>query len=629
VGLFSRRQQVIVFDPNQPRFRASVKKAIIASAMGLEDDADIDALRRSAQAWQLEALGYRNRIGEVRYAGDFYARPLRRLRWYIGELQDDGTTKPTKNQRVIDIWNRIRDPGGGMQTLLTQYGRLMFGPGEAILLHTPDHKDKEGRDVVESWEMLSTAELRAGQGGGQLERFAYGGRSGGEPLIEGSRTFRLWQRDPMFSQLADSPMRAVLDLCEELVILTLVVRARALSRLAGNGILFVPNELTLRQPAAQQAAGAAPENMEDDPLLTRLIQSLLAPIEDIESPSSQVPLLIRGPGEAGEFLKHISVRDTQETFPENALRDQTIHRLFLGLDMPPESGEGIGDINHWGGWQVERDAWRHAEPVAKSFCDDMTAAYLQPAIRAEAEATNAEPIGDPTRYVVLYDDSEILTNPDRGEDAKAALTAGAIGYSAYRVAMGWRDGDTKEESDAPTEEEIPMMLAFLGKTPPPQDPAVDGAQTGPPAQDQPADPQAPEASANGAGAILASAAAVNALVGASEMAIRHHRRLAGAKIRTAAQTCPPCREQLDGVANSIVAATLGIETCVDLGVADADDLITDRELAFTSVAGKFVGDRSAKLLSDLVAHHAARTLWMKEPPPFPLSALQAVIEGYT
>ena len=56
--------------------------------------------------------------------------------------------------------------------------------------------------------------------------------------------YRLWQRHPRFSMLADSTMMGVLELCEELLLLTQSVRARARSRLAGSGILLIDERIS-------------------------------------------------------------------------------------------------------------------------------------------------------------------------------------------------------------------------------------------------------------------------------------------------------------------------------------------------------------------------------------------------
>lgn len=627
IAVRQRPQQVYVLDPSQAgfreRFRFELRKAVLGAVEEIDGAEDADKLRRVAQPWQLEALGYRTRLGEVRYAADFYARPMRRLKWYVAEISDDQQEEewePTENADAIAAWARVRDPGGGRDQMVTNYARLAFCTGEALALYTPEHEehDEEGGSETcpESWEVLSQMELRP-QPDGTTIRYR-GGGSEGEPLVPDSRVYRIWQRDTAYSDLADAPLRAVLDLCEELAILTLVVRARAVSRLAGNGLLFIPNEITL---APQQPTPVPDDNMQADPILGELIRSFLAPIEDQGSASSVMPVLLRGPAEAGEKIRHITTRDVTEVFPENALREQTIKRLALSLDMPPESLLGVSDSNHWNAWQIERDAWRHAEPVARQFASDMTAAYLQPTLRdAGVEGWQ--------RYVIAYDASEILTNPDRGQDALDALKAGAIGYAAYRKAMGWID------DDAPTPEDLAVMVMFFGRG----TTAAVGAEdpSGAPAEGETTQPEqgAPEQDEEGGadqadtGAESDMAARADALLAACDMAILRHREIAGAKIRSRAASCEPCAEQIANVGNAAVAATLGPDACADLGADLPDVLVRSREQTLAQVAVQLgLGDRTASALAGLVEEHAARTLFAEVPPRYSRAKVLALLDG--
>jgi hypothetical protein len=64
--------------------------------------------------------------------------------------------------------------------------------------------------------------------------------------------YRLWRRHPRYSMLADSTMQGVLDLCEELVLLTQAVRARARSRLAGRHPVVPTRSRTRSSPAERR-----------------------------------------------------------------------------------------------------------------------------------------------------------------------------------------------------------------------------------------------------------------------------------------------------------------------------------------------------------------------------------------
>jgi hypothetical protein len=211
---------------------------------------DSDSMRRLVQPWQARSYGYYDVIPEVKYAAQFYSRALSVLRLYAGRIDEGGDVVEIEdsNDPGVEMLERIQDPGGGRSGLLAQYGRLMFLGGEAYLLASID---KETDD--EQWEMLSPDELR--MSGGSYTRFraptlpaeqlreapddAYA------PLDdEDSVVYRLWRRHPRYSMLADATMQGVLDVCEELVLLTQAVRSRARSRLAGPGILLVNGKVS-------------------------------------------------------------------------------------------------------------------------------------------------------------------------------------------------------------------------------------------------------------------------------------------------------------------------------------------------------------------------------------------------
>ena len=77
--------------------------------------------------------------------------------------------------------------------------------------------------------------------------------------------YRLHKPHPRFSALSDSTSEGVLDILEELVLLTQVVRARVRSRLAGAGVLFLDDRITTKPQEA-----TPDEDPYEDPFMQRL-----------------------------------------------------------------------------------------------------------------------------------------------------------------------------------------------------------------------------------------------------------------------------------------------------------------------------------------------------------------------
>ena len=497
--------------------------------------------------------------------------------------------------------------------LLGTYGQLMFITGECYLLNTVDPEEE-----AERWEIVSTDELkfdatsntyrrRVAPGGGDPITYRASDDDEFEPMDDEAIVYRYWKRHPRYSAWADSPMRSVLDVAEELVMLTLAVRARARSRLAQSGILYVPDELS---PKPVGIIGD--EDAEEDPFLDDLTTHFITPIEDEGTAAAVVPFIVRGPATisgvaARDAFFHIQTHEIEETYPEAGLRNEAIRRLALGLDMPPEALLGMTDANHWTAWQVQDTIWNsHLAPVSQQFCDDLTSTFLRPACEEEG-VERAEEI------VVAYDATEILSNPDRGKDAATLYDKRAIGKAALRESMGFSD------EDAPDEEELEEMLAVAlrdasllgglpaeGSAPPAvEEPEPDEVEEGPAGTEE--NPERENPPDQAAARVL----------GAAEMALARCREVAGSRIRSKNRNRPELKI-CDGVANALVVASLGAVTLEKLS-ADPADLVSGGADAFVHlVSGWGYPVPQAEALGQMLEMYAARTLFEEKSPPAPV-----------
>lgn len=319
-------------------------------------------LRRLIMPWQIRAFGYYDLLGEIKYASQFYSRSLANLILFAAEMNDEGEIVPTENQKVKDAFERIKDPGGGGRAgLLAAYGRLMFIAGESLLFVSINPETG-----LEQWEMLSTEELRLLDGNytrfmaptlpamtfkpapddGFLPVVGPDGDNQGPSGAGTAVAYRLHRPHPRFSMLADSTLAGALDIAEELVLLTQVVRARARSRMATAGILFIDEKITTRpdEPTPD-------EDPLEDPFLEDLTEALTAPISDEGTAAAVVPLIARVKVPEGmkmaDLVYHLQIVDPLQIYPETGLRMECIKRLAIVLDMPPEVLLGTASANHW------------------------------------------------------------------------------------------------------------------------------------------------------------------------------------------------------------------------------------------------------------------------------------------
>lgn len=579
-------------------------------------------MRRLVQAWQILALSYYDTVPECWNAAQFRSRALKKVRLFAGEVDDSGEIVETDNETAQQVVSRIQDPGGGgYSRLLDAYGRLTFMIGEGYYLIT----DPDGED--EQWEFVSPLELRINSDD-SYTRFA--APSLPADLLEGiddddfkpvgdkAKVYRVWRPSPSYSKLADSPIRATLKLLEELELLTLAVGATAKNRMAVNGILFLPDSLT---------DDTVEPGQDDDPhadqFLRHVIEGLIAPITNPGSAAAAAPYLMRGPAEDGDKIKFISLRNPEESYPEEGLRTELIRRFAVGVEMPAEILTGTADVNHWGAAIIDDQAARdYIFPVCDDLVGELTSIFMRPVMR-EAKVDGWD------RFVVGYDAAAVVAHPDAGKDAKDLHDRIVISDEALRERTNFTD------EDAPTDEEwhrraaLKMnnaaALGYVEEVPVTdavnEDAEVTGEEGGPgpddrggtvPATDVPTGEDAPNGSESLSGKVA----------GACAHAIIRHRELAGARLRSklTAGSGLPLPTAFDGdVTNDLLPARLGV------GWVREHDRRTDMALVtgaatnslLSTLSSLGVPDERATELAQMCTVHAARTLFQAAPGDLP------------
>jgi hypothetical protein len=223
-------------------------------------------------------------------------------------------------------------------------------------------------------------------------------------------------------------MRSVQDICEELLILTLGVRATALTRLT-NGIVKFPTQLSPNPLTA-----GLDEDPQQNPMLADWIEHVSAQIDNPGSVEARIPFLIEGDYEYLDGLQWMKTHDPATDYMERDLRKEAIERLALSLDMSPEDLLGYTNANHWTGRQVQLDRWRmfgfnKAEQWATALAD----AYLRPALRDDGYQGWED-------VVIGFDDSQVVISPDRRRRRRGSSTTPPQGLlSAGRKRTLWKD----------------------------------------------------------------------------------------------------------------------------------------------------------------------------------------------
>lgn len=563
--------------------------------------------RRLAMPWQNRALYYTDAIGELHYASQFYARMLQRLRIFPATLKSNGQVEEITSGPPLDLMNRIQDPGGGRTSILGMYGKLMFITGEGYLF---GRGIGEGR---ERWSFVWREELQFDDAGKvthvlapslPYETLNFSEGTYQEIPADSAVAYRMWTPHPRFSAWPDSPMHSVLEEAEELLVLSRSVLATATSRLVRAPLLCIPEEIA---PAPPQPMGD--EDPLNDPFIRDFTAHLERAIEDPSLASSLAPYVLYAQAEWIDKIKPIVLHNTDTDYLERDLRTECLRRIARGLDLPPEVVEGMSDANHWAAWWISDDMWRsHGAPKAEQFCDDMSEAYLRPALREENYDGWEE-------VVVGYDASAVVVNPDRSKDADQAWDRGAISYAAYRNAKNFT------EQDAQSEEEHVEWLAqhkvILDENGNPIPSTGGGAGVGTEETivnpgDEPGTPDGEPGPVSEGTNLPASAAR---LQGAAEMALVRCRELAGSRLRSYRTKCPHCLDEVKDVPSALVASALGRMGLEPLGAPEPRALVkggTESLHAILLSWGYAPGE--ATTVCDLLEIHAARTLFQSSPP---------------
>lgn len=394
--------------------------------------------------WQTDAFTYNELVPEVGFVNNVTANTVAAADLLIVRRDESGDWVESSDPRAESVMDAFVGPVGGREELLRRAALHMQIAGESWLLGT-DIFDEHEAPLGTLWEFLSTSEVKV-DGDGNVNRnpsgtkqSSYGSKAADGGLDEDVYIARLWRSDPQWSDRADSPMKRVLPLCREVVILSQVVDAVAKSRLAA-GILFVPDEMSFGPDDETEDPGDDTDDI--DEFMSELIQHLSAPVDDRTSAAALVPLLMRGAAELGESVRLIDVaRDLDSLYQE--LRKETLERIARGLDIPPEIMEGKGSLNHWTGYNIDSEfASKHVIPLGDMLAEFITTSYFRPMLVQFEGFTEEQAEG----FALRFDPSSIISKPEPGQ-VRGAWDRRVVNDLTYLRSLGL------DEDAMPDEEE--------------------------------------------------------------------------------------------------------------------------------------------------------------------------------
>lgn len=392
---------------------------------------------------QTEAWGYYDAVGELHSATGWMGNSLSRVHLVAAKITPGEEPTVVSEGAAAQLVADFAGGANGQAAFMGRAGMQLFVPGESYLVGFPAGAD----GGTDRWQPCSSTELTWGTG----DTWYLDDGTGRVQLPDDTVIIRAWNSHPQRAQWPDSSVMAAIPILRELVGLNQHTDAQINSRLAGNGILILPNSVTF--PTGR---GAQEGDDEDgaDPFTEDLIDAMMTPIQDRSSAAAVVPLVLKVPDEVVGKIQHLTFStQLDESMPDRI--EAAITRLATALDLPPELLLGLGKANHWSAWQIDESGVRvHIVPPATIICHALTVGWLQPSM-----ALLGDP--DPTSWVVLPETTELTNRPDKSGAAQALGTAGALSQAAQRRENGFG------EEDAPTEEEQQraVVMAVLAAAP--------------------------------------------------------------------------------------------------------------------------------------------------------------------
>lgn len=437
------RHKAISEDPN-----TSPRTILLASAALVNINREgVYGVFPTTRPWQQVVWDLYDEVCEYRYGIDWLTNACSRAKLYVGPVEERGAAgkpKPTDNPKAIKLLDELHGGPAMQGGMLSRLAQHLSVPGESYMVGIPTKSSKGNDGSKKDWFIVSAEEFMRDTANGSVR---IRNPESGEDwlnLTSGTTVIRIWRPHGRRAWEADSPSRPLIRPLREIVGLSAHIQATVDSRLAGSGLLIVPESATAISPA--QSEGVNP--LHADPFMAALIDSALTPLQNPNSASAVVPLMVRVPDASVGNFKHMTFA-TELDAQVQPLRDSAIRRLATGLDVPAEVLLGTAGLNHWAAWALEESSIKmHIEPLLSVMCQALTAQYLRPNLKKAGMSEE-----EVEKFAIYADTTELTLRPNRSPEAIRLYEVGAISSETLRRESGF------DEDDKPTDEEAVRILA--------------------------------------------------------------------------------------------------------------------------------------------------------------------------
>lgn len=440
--------------------RLLARRSLTASVSSIGDLADGKKPLPPATDWQSFAWEYFRTLPEVGYPAAVTSSKLGRYKLGLtngmtGDRQDIRSDALGDLARQILWW--LTGETGNFAPMTSRWGMISPVVGEALILTTEDRDYGMATEVVDRSEMQRERKLVGNSYRDVWKRQATTGGDSVELDPAVTTVHRVWVPGRRSGD-AFSPMAYLGDSCRLLTDMYGYLEGLMKSRLARNGILFVPSSLTVTTP--QPVPDGTMQNI-PDPMLRQIVYSMMTNLRRRNSASDAVPIMMRGPDVSGEKIKWITM-DANLAESDMRLRNELREEIAGGLWLPQEfaSGKGLGDANHFSSWAVKETAKTDFyDPMMASLADALSLVWLRPLISALFNSGQAVP-PEVQFWRLVPDDSVVDMPADRTRLAgELRDRTGVISDSSLRREAGFN------ETDAPDPDEYVRQLGVAAANP--------------------------------------------------------------------------------------------------------------------------------------------------------------------
>lgn len=408
------------------------------------------------ETWQDELWDYLDTIGEFGFAHWWLAQAISRVRLIAAErIPGVSEPKPLETGPAADHMARISTPeimeGFGLhiplvgKCFLVAQADPLFG--EEVSVRSADEIKPSGNKTFD--QMLTMVRKAAGRNQAPTrDKFQMQIEQGKWITLENALVSEIKHDHPRYGWKSVSASKSAIPILREISLYDRHIIATLVSRLAMNGLLLLPAGMTF--PVKDQFKEAA------DPFIAEFIDHASKSIKNPGSASAALPFPLRVSSEFIDKIKHLPFASSLD--PRIiAARKEAISRLATTINVSRERILGMGNVNHWGQWEIKDDEINmHIVPPVELVVAALTKTYLRPLLIADGQ----ELVGpDGGQIIAWYDTGELTAQPDLSQNARAAYDDGRLKGEAYMKYLGFEPGDMPDKEELA---EIILLKQALG-----------------------------------------------------------------------------------------------------------------------------------------------------------------------